>query len=318
MAGETGCRFIIDEPPLTVMPTLGRVFGLNKALVLQQIKYYSNPEFSFVTEADGRIWVRNSAERWRSKHFPFWSIKTIERLLKSLVDDGFLLRSNRNRQKYDRTWWYAIDFAAVNRHIDHVLNLGESSGQSVRIEPDKVTGSQPDKVSEPILEETEESKEEAFRAGARDGAGAAGSGVRNPYLNGSDEASGSGGSGQEDQPAGAALSGAEKRAALKRAEELFAEVTGLPLAKRGNEKQRKAASTRWWQPLTGMLEFVEYDAELFESALRKAVRKMRDDALTLSAPQSVESVFMDLVATGRARDISGGFRVKVDPETGLF
>jgi hypothetical protein len=41
-------------------------------------------------------------------HFPYWSIKQVERLLKKLTDRKILIKGNYNKLKFDRTVWYAF------------------------------------------------------------------------------------------------------------------------------------------------------------------------------------------------------------------
>ncbi|MBN1314972.1 MAG: hypothetical protein JXA42_05875, partial [Anaerolineales bacterium] len=150
-------KLLIDESPLIVLPTLATLIGLNEAIVLQQIHYWTNiyrkDEEKLVVEKrkhfhDGRWWVYNSKNGWQ-QNFPFWHISTVGRVLDALrkpftatnandsrVGRGpLLLTGNYNKMAYDRTLWYAIDYAELE-------NL-ESSDPSYQIESMDQANSRP-------------------------------------------------------------------------------------------------------------------------------------------------------------------------------
>lgn len=77
----------------------------------------------------------------------------------------------------------------------------------------------------------------------------------------------------------------------KAAEILFTQLSGIPAPPMKTVAQRKAAGTRWWQPINQMLGMADGD---FKDVLREAIAKMRADELTIAAPQSVVSNFTDI------------------------
>src|SRR5688572_12586139 len=96
---RTTSRLLIDESPLQVLPSLAVAIGLNEAIVLQQVHYWiktSKHEF------DGRRWIYNTLEAWHSQ-FPFFSVRTIQRIFERLRDSGLLLSANYNSAQTDRT-----------------------------------------------------------------------------------------------------------------------------------------------------------------------------------------------------------------------
>jgi len=108
-------RLLIAEPPLQVLPSLATAIGLNEAIFLQQIYYWSLGASG--VEADGHRWIYNTQEQWRAQ-FPFWSVDTIQRTVKSLRTKGVLLTTNKmNRSKMDRTLWYAIDHDTLDGFV---------------------------------------------------------------------------------------------------------------------------------------------------------------------------------------------------------
>ena len=55
----------------------------------------------------GKYWMFYSASKMQKKLFPFWHEKKIQRMLKQLETDGFLVSSNFNMLKADKTKWYS-------------------------------------------------------------------------------------------------------------------------------------------------------------------------------------------------------------------
>ena len=109
-------RLLLDERPLIILPNLATAIGLNEAIVLQQFHYWLNnkihePEKYEETYKDGYMWVYNSIEKWKEQ-FPFWHKNTIIRTINSLIDQGLIIKAdkNYNKSKYDRTNWYTIDY----------------------------------------------------------------------------------------------------------------------------------------------------------------------------------------------------------------
>jgi predicted SnoaL-like aldol condensation-catalyzing enzyme len=110
---------LLDEYPLLVLPTLAKKFGLNEAIVLQQIHYWLQRS-SHVR--DGKKWIYNSYPEWQ-KQFPFWTKRTLIRIIKSLEEKGLITIGHFNKYKADKTNWYTINYEKLysmvtNRHHD--------------------------------------------------------------------------------------------------------------------------------------------------------------------------------------------------------
>lgn len=119
-------KYLIDEMPLIIMPTLAKVIGLNESIVLQQIHYWlnnSNHEF------DDRKWIFNTLEEWH-KQFPFWSLRTLQRIFDDLTEKGILIKGNYNKMKLDRTTWYTIDYDKLTSQIDVTIQSNCLNGFS--------------------------------------------------------------------------------------------------------------------------------------------------------------------------------------------
>ena len=110
---KTGDSFtqnlLISEPPLQVLPSLAVKVGLNEAIVLQQFHYWLQRSKKV---RDGYKWVYNSYQDW-NKQFPFWSLSTLKRTIKSLEKNGYLVSGNYNKAKFDKTKWYRIDYSKL-------------------------------------------------------------------------------------------------------------------------------------------------------------------------------------------------------------
>lgn len=130
MPADGQSPFLIDEPPLLVLPSLAVAIGLNEALFLNQLHYWLRRSDHHV---EGRTWVYNTYDEWREQ-FPFWSVMTIRRIVGNLEERGLVLSTTRfNAMKIDKTKWYAIDYDALNRlskSPDHVINLNSRSDQN--------------------------------------------------------------------------------------------------------------------------------------------------------------------------------------------
>ncbi|WP_065759596.1 hypothetical protein [Pseudomonas defluvii] len=94
--------------PLVINPQLAERIGLNEAIVLQQLKYWLNETESGL-DHDGHRWVYNTVDQWQ-KQFPFWSVDTVKRALKSLQSQGIIFAEQLAKSKHDRTYHYAINY----------------------------------------------------------------------------------------------------------------------------------------------------------------------------------------------------------------
>ncbi len=132
-------RLLIDDQPLQVLPKLAVVIGLNEAVVLQQLHYWINRSKHF---HDERYWVYNTLAQWQEQ-FPFWSTKTLQRTFTSLEKQGLLLTGQYGPHSFDRTKWYAIDYARLDAlELSTVrTNRPPPFGQIVQIDEDKLSPS---------------------------------------------------------------------------------------------------------------------------------------------------------------------------------
>ncbi len=90
-------RFLIDEPPLQVLPSLALAIGLNEAMLLQQVHYWLQHSKH---EHEGRPWIYNTYDEWQ-RQFP---------VIGSLEKQGLLVSGHHGATPTDRTKWYTIDY----------------------------------------------------------------------------------------------------------------------------------------------------------------------------------------------------------------
>ena len=93
-------HFFADEVALEV--------GINGAIMLNHLHYWvkknADNEMNY---HDGYFWTYNSIAAYKNQ-FPFWSEKTIYRILRELEVNGYVKTGNYNQSAYDRTKWYAL------------------------------------------------------------------------------------------------------------------------------------------------------------------------------------------------------------------
>src|SRR5690242_3142873 len=99
---------LMNETPIVVAPTLAAIFGINKAIVLQQLHYLlldtetRKNEHNF---SEGHYWVYNSYKQWRSDFFKWLSESTLKGIFNELEDDGIVVSTQGVRNTYDRRKW---------------------------------------------------------------------------------------------------------------------------------------------------------------------------------------------------------------------
>ncbi|MHB8709493.1 MAG: hypothetical protein ACYC9I_11510 [Desulfuromonadales bacterium] len=138
-------KIILDEYPLLVMPSLATAIGLNEALFLQRLHYWLK---NSAHSRDGRKWVYNTVEAWREQ-FPFWSEKTIRRIVESLREKGLVeTTQSYNQKRYDKTLWFSINYHILEEmEVSLELKasgqndqtLAKASGQNDHMHVDKMT-----------------------------------------------------------------------------------------------------------------------------------------------------------------------------------
>lgn len=104
-------KLLIAEEPLQALPTLAAAIGINEAIVLQQIHYWSLAKFKLGEEP----WVYNTQEDWL-KQFPWLSLRTLQRVLEKLREGELLFErqpEGTNRRKH-----YLVNYDSLPKLTD--------------------------------------------------------------------------------------------------------------------------------------------------------------------------------------------------------
>lgn len=154
---------LLDEPPISLYPSLAVAFGnVNLAIIFQQLHFLMNvaetAQNNYV-HVDGRWWVYNSYTEWKDKYFQWLGVSTLKALFGVLEEKGLVLSRQGVKDKFDRRKWYTINYEAYEQFI-------QSNGQNLTHEQrtessqsDSQQMSRDNKESEtPYLETTKESK----------------------------------------------------------------------------------------------------------------------------------------------------------------
>lgn len=109
--GEQMSKLLLDENPLVILPQLAVEVGLNEAVFIQQLHYWVNSKNAKVI--DGEKWVYNTYDDWQ-KQFPFWSTRTLRRIITNCENMGLIKSGNFNKKQFDKTKWYTINYSAID------------------------------------------------------------------------------------------------------------------------------------------------------------------------------------------------------------
>jgi len=103
-------KLLVSFSTATFDRRLAGAIGLSEALLLQDIFFWSRPDFVNTKEADGRNWVRASVRKWTEEKYPWSSRGTTQRTLAKLIKAGLLYeRHDLNEHGYDKTAWYTVN-----------------------------------------------------------------------------------------------------------------------------------------------------------------------------------------------------------------
>jgi hypothetical protein len=88
-------------------------FGVNSAIFIQSIAQWIFINFAKNQNIkDGHCWTYNSLEAWEAL-LPWWNVRQLETIIKNALKQGLIIKANHNKNKYDRTTWYALSHKAL-------------------------------------------------------------------------------------------------------------------------------------------------------------------------------------------------------------
>lgn len=124
MTTKNNIPHLLDEPPISVYPSLAKALGnVNKAIILQQLHFLLNAarlSNNRYVEVDGKWWVYNSYKQWREDHFTWLAEVTIKGLFGMLEHDGLVISRQGVKDAFDRRKWYTIDYKAYMAYISSI------------------------------------------------------------------------------------------------------------------------------------------------------------------------------------------------------
>jgi len=117
---------------------LAEKLGLEESLILQHFYYWHKKnEGNNKNFIDGHYWTYNSIDGF-SSIFTYISTYKIRNVLKRLEEEGYVIKGNHNKKKYDRTSWYALTDKAISLFDTSIcrnqqMDLSKSANASVEI-----------------------------------------------------------------------------------------------------------------------------------------------------------------------------------------
>lgn len=101
-------KLLIPEEPLVVLPTLACAVGLNEAVFLQQLHYWSARKKA---DDNGETWVFNTFAEWMAQMPWITSRKTFQRMVDRLASAGYI--EVRQPNGSDRTYHYRLIYESL-------------------------------------------------------------------------------------------------------------------------------------------------------------------------------------------------------------
>ena len=125
-------KLVAGSRALVIPVDLAAEVGLNEALFLQQVHYMIESKLGEVHR--GQRWIFNTFEQW-AEVFPFWSKRTIERIVKKLRESELLLVDDFNRSKSKHTNWYTINYELLEQSYPQLFDTCSQPCQDDDAEP---------------------------------------------------------------------------------------------------------------------------------------------------------------------------------------
>ena len=87
---------------------LASIYGIEEAILIQNLFFWINKNVANNKNFnEERYWTYNSTKAF-SELFPYLNESKISRILKKLQDNDIIIKGNFNKEKFDRTAWYAF------------------------------------------------------------------------------------------------------------------------------------------------------------------------------------------------------------------
>lgn len=120
--------------------SIAQNLGVDKAIIINHLAFWIKKNMSSKKHFnDGYYWTYNTSKGF-AEIFPYWSPNKIQKMLKSLENDGIIVSGNYNKAPFDRTKWYAIKDDCIRRMYE--LESSDSpnvTSQNAQPIPDIIT-----------------------------------------------------------------------------------------------------------------------------------------------------------------------------------
>lgn len=97
---------------------IAKDYDVNVSIFVDYVKYWTFNNLANKRNVfDGFCWTYNTLDAFL-KIFPFWTKRQLETVINKAVSTGLLLKDNYNKNRYDRTCWYALSYKAYAYYED--------------------------------------------------------------------------------------------------------------------------------------------------------------------------------------------------------
>lgn len=105
---------------------IAKEYGVNEAIILYNIAFWVDTNRKNERNLfDGRYWTYNSAKAFQEQ-FPYMSVRTIQRVIKNLIDNGLILSGKFSSDSRNRTNYYTLTDYGASITIDWRVALRQS------------------------------------------------------------------------------------------------------------------------------------------------------------------------------------------------
>jgi hypothetical protein len=121
-------RLLINERPLTVLPSLVKLVGMERAVILQQIHWLLQGRHNGEVY-DGYKWVWGTHDEWCADYFPFWQPATLRKHMVWLENKGLL--NSMQMGGWNRRKHYRIDYEALDQALQELDTIEHDRTQCI-------------------------------------------------------------------------------------------------------------------------------------------------------------------------------------------
>lgn len=135
---------------------LASKYGVECAILIQHFQHWIRINRAAGRNIrEGRAWTYQSRKEIQL-HFPYWTFEEVKYLCEKLVEEGVLITQNFNKNKIDKTLWYAfVDEEAFKVSEGFSKNLYEREFSLSRREKSLSKGKSPQPIPHTITTHTE-------------------------------------------------------------------------------------------------------------------------------------------------------------------